>query len=162
LTKIDKHTEDTGRLIDLRRFSSPAGNGGNNGGNAGMQPANLYAQYKAQSLETLTNGEIIVKLFEEASKQISTAIFLTSQEEDVKAYNCIAKAQKVITALALSLDMSYGVSLSLSDLYDFIHAELGKAITTKDTALMKTLLTMVDELKVTFRQAERMARAGKF
>jgi flagellar protein FliS len=127
-----------------------------------MQPANLYAQYKAQSLETLTNGEIIVKLFEEASKQISTAIFLTNQGEDVKAYNCIAKAQKVISTLALSLDMSYGISLPLSDLYDFVHTELGKAITSKDTALMKSMLSMVDELKVTFRQAERMARAGRF
>ncbi|MDR1135412.1 MAG: flagellar protein FliS [Clostridiales Family XIII bacterium] len=123
---------------------------------------NLYAQYKAKSLETLTNGEIIVKLFEEVSKQISTAIFLTNQGEDVKAFNCIAKAQKIISTLTLSLDMSYGISLPLSDLYDFLHGELGKAVTAKDTALMKSSLSLVDELKVTFRQAERQARAGKF
>jgi flagellar protein FliS len=123
---------------------------------------NVYAHYKAQSLETLTNGEIIVKLFEEASKQVSTAIFLTNQHEDVKAFNCVAKAQKIISTLTLSLDMSYGVSLQLSDLYDFMHNELGKAITAKDTALMKTLLSLIDELKVTFRQAEKMARAGRF
>ncbi|MDR2295468.1 MAG: flagellar protein FliS [Clostridiales Family XIII bacterium] len=123
---------------------------------------NPYAQYKAQSLETMTNGEIIVKLFEEASKQISTAIFLTSQNEDVKAFNCISKAQKVISTLSLSLDMSYGISLSLNDLYAFIHSELGKAIAVKDTASMKSMLGMVDELKVTFRQAEKMARAGRF
>jgi flagellar protein FliS len=123
---------------------------------------NPYAQYKARSLETMTNGEIIVRLFEEASKQISTAIFLTSQGEDVKAFNCISKAQKVISTLSLSLDMSYGISLSLNDLYDFIHGELGKAIASKDIAVMKSMLGMVDELKVTFRQAERMARAGKF
>jgi flagellar protein FliS len=123
---------------------------------------NPYAQYKARSLETMTNGEIIVRLFEEASKQISTAIFLTSQGEDVKAFNCISKAQKVVSTLSLSLDMSYGVSLSLSDLYTFIHDELGKAIAAKDTSAMKSTLGMVDELKVTFRQAERMARAGRF
>ncbi|GHU49737.1 hypothetical protein FACS1894127_3660 [Clostridia bacterium] len=128
-----------------------------------MQPANLYAQYKAQSLETLTNGEIVVKLFEEASKQISMAIFLTTRgDDDVKAYNCIAKTQKIISTLTLSLDMSYGISLSLSDLYEFIHRELGNAIMAKDLNLLKTLLTMVDELKVTFRQAEKLARAGKF
>jgi flagellar protein FliS len=123
---------------------------------------NPYAQYKARSLETMTNGEIIVRLFEEASKQISTAIFLTSQGEDVKAFNCISKAQKVVSTLSLSLDMSYGISLQLSDLYSFIHMELGKAVAAKDTASMKSMLGMVDELKVTFRQAERMARAGKF
>jgi flagellar protein FliS len=123
---------------------------------------NPYAQYKARSLETMTNGEIIVRLFEEASKQISTAIFLTSQGEDVKAFNCISKAQKVVSTLSLSLDMSYGISLSLSDLYTFVHGELGKAIAAKDTAAMKTMLGIIDELKVTFRQAERMARAGRF
>jgi flagellar protein FliS len=123
---------------------------------------NPYAQYKARSLETMTNGEIIVRLFEEASKQISTAIFLTSQGEDVKAFNCISTAQKVISTLSLSLDMSYGISISLNDLYEFIHGELGKAVASKDTALMKSMLGMVDELKVTFRQAERMARADKF
>ncbi|MDR1247492.1 MAG: flagellar protein FliS [Clostridiales Family XIII bacterium] len=123
---------------------------------------NPYAQYKARSLETMTNGEIIVRLFEEASKQISTAIFLTSQGEDVKAFNCISKAQKVVSTLSLSLDMSYGISLQLSDLYTFIHGELGKAVAAKDAASMKSMLGMVDELKVTFRQAERMARAGKF
>ena len=127
-----------------------------------MQSANLYSQYKTQSLETLTNGEVIVKLFEEASKQISTAIFLTNRREDVKAYNCISKAQKIISVLNLSLDMSYGISLSLSDLYDFIHTELGSAITSKDMNLLKTLLNMVDELKTTFKQAEKIARAGKF
>jgi flagellar protein FliS len=127
-----------------------------------MQPANLYSQYKTQSLETLTNGEIIVKLFEEASKQISTAIFLTNRGEDVKAYNCVAKTQKIISVLSLSLDMSYGVSLPLSDLYDYIHRELGEAITSRDINHMKTLLNMVDELKITFRQAEKMARAGRF
>jgi flagellar protein FliS len=123
---------------------------------------NVYAQYKAKSLETLTNGEIIVKLFEEVSKQISTAIFLTNQGEHVKAFNCISKAQKIISTLTLSLDMNYGISLPLSDLYDFLHGELGKAAIEKDTALMKTLLSLADELKVTFRQAERQARAGKY
>jgi flagellar protein FliS len=123
---------------------------------------NPYAQYKAQSLETMTNGEIIVKLFEEASKQISTAIFLTSRGEDVKAFNCISKAQKVVSTLSLSLDMSYGISLPLSELYAFIHGELGKAVAAKDSALMRSMLGMVDELKVTFRQAEKMARAGRF
>ena len=127
-----------------------------------MQSANLYSQYKTRSIETLTNGEVIVKLYEEASKQISTAIFLTNREEHVKAYNCIAKTQKIISVLNLSLDMSYSVSRPLSDLYDYIHRELGNAIVSKDINLLKTLLNMVDELKITFKQAEKMARAGKF
>jgi Flagellin-specific chaperone FliS len=126
-----------------------------------MQSANLLQQYKTQSLETLTKGEIVVKLFEEASKQVSTAIFLTSRGEAVKAYNCIAKAQKVISALDKSLDRKFAISVELDQLYMFIHGQLSQAILNKDTDLLKRLLKMIDELKVTFRQAEKLARASR-
>jgi flagellar protein FliS len=126
-----------------------------------MQPANLYQQYKAQSLETLTKGEIVIKLFEEASKQISTAIFLTNSENSVKVYNCIAKAQKIIQALDFSLDMRYAISSELNDMYVFLYEKLGEAAVSKDVALMKDLLSLVDELKVTFRQADKLARVKK-
>lgn len=124
-----------------------------------MQQANLYQQYKAQSLETLTKGEIVVKLFEEASKQISMGVFFANSGNTHKSYNCIAKAQKIIQTLDLSLDMKYAISIELKDMYLFLHQQLGQAIANKDTALLKELLGLVDDLKVTFRQAEKLARA---
>ena len=126
-----------------------------------MQSANIFQQYKSQSLETLTKGEIVVKLFEEASKQISTAIFLTNQGESIKAYNCIAKAQKVISTLDSSLDRKYAISIELDQLYMFIHAKLPEAVIEKDIDLLKSLLHIVGELKVAFRQAEKIARANR-
>lgn len=125
-----------------------------------MQQANLYQQYKAQSLETLTKGEIVVKLFEEASKQISMAIFFTNSNNSSKAYNCIAKAQKIIRTLDFSLDMKYAISIELNEMYLFLHDKLGEAISKKDISLMKELLSLVDDLKITFRQAEKLARAN--
>ncbi|MDD2484547.1 MAG: flagellar protein FliS [Eubacteriales bacterium] len=121
----------------------------------------IYQQYKTQSLETLTNGEIVVKLFEEASKQITMAIFLTNQKDAAKAYNCIAKAQKIISALDLSLDMHYPISIELRDMYLFLHSALSDAIVNQDTKLMKELLHIVDDFKITFRQADKIARANK-
>lgn len=126
-----------------------------------MQSANIFQQYKSQSLETLTKGEIVVKLFEEASKQISMAIFLTNHGQNVKAYNCISKAQKVISALDKSLDRKFAISFELDQLYMFLHSKLGEAIIDKNTDLMKDLLGIIDELKVTFRQAEKLARVSR-
>lgn len=126
-----------------------------------MQQANLYQQYKAQTLETLTKGEIVVKLFEEASKQISMAIFFTNNGNSFKAYNCIAKSQKIISTLNFSLDMKYAISIELNEMYLFLHNKLGEAIAKKDVPMMKELLSLVDDLKVTFRQAEKIARAKK-
>ncbi|HVI42110.1 MAG TPA: flagellar export chaperone FliS [Anaerovoracaceae bacterium] len=126
-----------------------------------MQQANLYQQYKSQSLETLTKGEIVVKLFEEASKQISTAIFLISREETVKSFNCIVKVQKIISTLDYSLDRKYAISIELNELYLFLIDKLGEANKNKDIKLMKELLSLIDELKITFRQAEKLARMKK-
>jgi flagellar protein FliS len=122
--------------------------------------ANLYQQYKAQSLETLTKGEIVIKLFEEASKQISMAIFFTNGGNSVKAFNSITKAQKIIQTLNFSLDMKYAISIELDDMYKFLYNKLTEAVNNKDAALMKDILSLVDDLKVTFRQAEKMARAN--
>lgn len=126
-----------------------------------MSQASLFQQYKSQSLGTLTQGEIVVKLFEEASKQISTGIFLKKRSESVKSFNCIAKAQKIISTLNSSLDRKYAISIELSDMYLFLHEQLGKANAKGDTELMKQLLSLVDELKNTFKQAERLARIQK-
>jgi flagellar protein FliS len=126
-----------------------------------MAQASLFQQYKSQSLETLTRGEIVVKLFEEASKQISRGIFLKKSGETVQSFNCIAKAQKVISTLNSSLDHQYSISTELSDMYLFLHEQLGKANTKGDTELMKQLLALVDDLKVTFKQAEKLARIQK-
>ena len=126
-----------------------------------MQQTNLYQQYKAQSLETLTKGEIVVKLFEEASKQIGMGIFYENHGNTFKSFNCIVKAQKIIQSLDFSLDRKYDISLELSEMYLFIHTKLGEAGAKKDVTLMKDLLSLVDELKVTFRQAEKLARVQK-
>src|SRR5574344_1897658 len=114
--------------------------------------ANIYQQYKTQSLETLTRGEIVVKLFEEAAKQVNTAAFLLGRDDAVRAYNCIVKAQKIVSTLRSSLDMKIAISLQLSPLYDFIYTQLGEAIVTKDLELLKTLSGMLDDFKVTFRK----------
>lgn len=126
-----------------------------------MQEATIYQQYQNQALETLTGGELVVKLFEGASKQITIAIFLINQHDVPGAYNCIVKAQKIINHLDRTLDMRYPISEELSEMYRFLFKALTEAITDKDIKKLKKILGLVDDLKVTFRQAARLARASK-
>ncbi|NLY71081.1 MAG: flagellar protein FliS [Clostridiales bacterium] len=125
-----------------------------------MQHASVLEQYKMQSLETLTSGEVIVKLLEEASKQLSISIFLINRDNAAKAYDCVSKAQRIISTLNHSLDMNYAISIELRDLYNFMFDSLGKAIVAKDTGLIKDILSLVDDLKNTFKEADKLARVG--
>ncbi|NLP29988.1 MAG: flagellar protein FliS [Clostridiales bacterium] len=126
-----------------------------------MQHANVLEQYKMQSLETLTSGEVVVKLLEEASKQLSISIFLINRDNIAKSYDCVSKAQRIISTLNHSLDMNYAISIELRDMYNFMFGSLSKAIVEKDTGLIKDILSLVDDLKNTFKQADKLARSGK-
>lgn len=126
-----------------------------------MQYANAYQESKRYAIESLSKGEVVVKLFEEASKQIKMAILLTEREEFVKSFNCIAKGQKIISSLILSLDMQYPISIELNEMYNFIYTKLGEANVNRDIQLMKDLWSLINDLKDSFREAEKMSNSAK-
>ncbi|WP_373485098.1 flagellar export chaperone FliS [Acetobacterium malicum] len=126
-----------------------------------MQYANAYQESKRYAIESLSKGEVVVKLFEEASKQIKMAILLTEREEFVKSFNCIAKGQKIISSLILSLDMQYPISIELNEMYNFIYTKLGEANVSRDIQLMKDLWSLINDLKDSFREAEKMSNSAK-
>ncbi|MBC3888253.1 hypothetical protein GH810_08015 [Acetobacterium paludosum] len=118
-----------------------------------MQYANAYQETKRLSLEALSKGDVVVKLYEEASKQLKMAIILNERQEYVKAFNCVAKCQKIISSLTGSLDMQYPISIELEQLYGFMYEKLGEANARRDTKLMNDILPMINELKDSFKEA---------
>lgn len=127
-----------------------------------MQYANAYQESKRFAIESLSKGEVVVKLFEEASKQVKMAVILSEREEFVKSFNCITKSQKIISSLNLSLDMNYPISIELDQIYGFIYEKLGEANTSRDIPLMKDILGLINELKDSFKEAERLSNSLKF
>ncbi|WKY48580.1 flagellar export chaperone FliS [Eubacteriaceae bacterium ES3] len=126
-----------------------------------MVTQNPYKESKRIALESMSKGEIVVKLFEEASKQIKLGILLIERQDIVKAYNAIAKAQKVVSSLSQSLDMNYPISIELRDMYDFLYEKLGEANVNKDVALLEDLWKLVQELKDAFKEAEKVTRGTR-
>lgn len=121
-----------------------------------MQYANAYQESKRYAIESLSKGEVVVKLFEEATKQLKMAIIFTEREENVKAYNAIGKCQKIISSLNLSLDMQYPISIELSEMYGFIHTKLGEVAVNRDIQLMNDIWSLINDLKESFKEAEKM------
>ncbi|MDD3428654.1 MAG: flagellar export chaperone FliS [Oscillospiraceae bacterium] len=121
---------------------------------------NPYNRYTEQSVMTMTHGEMLVKLYEETAKQINNAI-VTIEKNDIKATNtALQKAQKILNYLSATLDKKYPVSANLAALYDFFIRQLVTANVRKDAALLKEILPMIEELKETFVQVDRLARVG--
>lgn len=121
-----------------------------------MQYANAYQESKRYAIESLSKGEVVVKLFEEATKQLKMAIIFTEREENVKAFNAIGKCQKIISSLNLSLDMQYPISIELNEMYGFIYTKLGEVGVSRDLKLMNDLWSLISDLKDSFKEAEKM------
>ena len=119
---------------------------------------NAYSAYKKQSISTLTPMEIVVKLYDEAERQINRAIVFIGQKNYADANKSLQKSQDIVNALRSVLDMSIPISTQLDALYDFFNRQLITANVKKDTEILKELLPMLAELKDAFAQIAAMPR----
>lgn len=126
-----------------------------------MQATNAYQESKRFAIESLSKEDVVIKLFEEAAKQLKMAVILTERQEFVKVYNCIAKCQKIVSSLQNSLDMKYPIAIELNEMYGFIYSKLGEASVSKDLRLMQDIYTLIIELKDSFEEASRLSDSSK-
>lgn len=119
---------------------------------------NAYSAYKKQSLTTLTPMEIVVKLYDEAEKQMNRAIIYIDSKNYAEANKSLQKSQDIVNALRSVLDMKIEMSKNLDALYDFFNRQLVTANVKKDTAIIKELLPMFADLRDAFAQVAAMPK----
>lgn len=117
--------------------------------------ANPYMQYQEQSIMTMTQGELVVKLFEGCLKQLNSAIYFIEQKQFDKANTALQKSQRIVNYLDASLDMNYEVSENLHALYEYFARLIVRANIKKDAAPIKEIIPMIDGLRDSFKQAEK-------
>lgn len=119
-----------------------------------MPASNPYAKYRATSIQTLTPGELIVLLYEEAILSANRAVYHLKANKISDAHDAIIKAENIVLYLMEILDMSVPISQQLFELYEFIYKQLVKANTEKSIPLLGEVVSLLNELKDTWRQAE--------
>ena len=121
---------------------------------------NAYSAYKKQSLTTLTPMEIVVKLYDEAERQMNRAIFYIGEKNYESSNNCLKKTQDIVNALRSVLDMDIPISKNLDSLYEFFNRQLIEANVKKDVEIIKELLPMFGDLKDAFSQIANAPKAA--
>jgi len=122
--------------------------------------ANPYAKYKEQAVMTMTQGEMIVRLYDEIDLQLNKAIVAIEEKDMVKANLALQKAQKIIRHFQATLNHNYEVAAGLNKIYEYLLKEIIKANIKKDSEPIKIILPLISELKEVFVQGERLARIG--
>lgn len=126
-----------------------------------QQANNAYQESKRLAIESLSKEDVVVKLFEEAAKQLKMAIILSERQEFVRVFNCIAKCQKIISSLNNSLDMKYSISRELDEMYQFIYEKLEEANIKHDVKLMEDIYTLITGLRDSFKEAQKINNSTK-
>lgn len=119
---------------------------------------NPYQKYQQQSVMTMTQGEMLRKLYDGIIKEINGAILYINQKNYTDANNSLQKAQRILNHLRTTLNFKYEVSNNLSSLYDYFINQIVQANMKKDTALLDEVLQMVTELRDAFVQADKNTR----
>ncbi len=122
---------------------------------------NPYQKYQEQSVATMTQGELLVKLYDTCAKRLSQAVLYIEEKDMPRANEAMQKAQKILNHLNATLDMQYEISHNLAALYEYFLRLIIQANVRKDSAPLKEIIPMVSSLRDTFKEAERIVHKSR-
>lgn len=134
-----------------------------------MNPLNAY---KETTIRTAGQGQLIVMLYQECSRQLSLAEHgLTSGKPKYdEIHNYIVKAQDIITELNASLDLQQGgeIAQNLMNLYLYFNQQLMEANLEKNSDKVRGVRVFMEDLGAAWKEisgssasvSEPMASSG--
>ena len=118
-----------------------------------------YQQYKAQSINTMTPGELLMLLYDELIKRLARAeIALKNQNYEVFDESII-RCREILRYLDDTLDMQYPIGHDLHRLYDFFSYELSRVQVGRNEKVLAEVKPRLTDLRDTFRQAQKAGGA---
>ena len=120
-----------------------------------------FQQYKEQSVNTMTQGELLLLLYDELYKRLSQAELMLDQQNYPVYEASIERSVAIIDYLDSTLDRQYPISKNLAQLYEYFTYELGRAKIGRRKEVLDHVKTMVGELRDAFRQAQKSGDSGK-
>ncbi len=125
---------------------------------------NKLNAYKETHIKTASQGKIIIMLYDEALRQLDTAIRLLKDDtrEYDKVNTAILRAQDMVTELMVSLDFEKGgdIAQGLYSLYMFFNQHMMQANMKKDAEMLKVVRTQLNELRGAWDQIVNKAQNG--
>ncbi len=119
---------------------------------------NGYNQYKQNSINTATPGELTLMLFNGLVKFIMQGQNGIDEKNTVKSHEGIIRAEDILTELRATLDLNYEIAKYLDSLYEYMHRRLIQANIKKDKEILNEVLGMAKELRDTWAQAVKLAK----
>ncbi len=122
-------------------------------------PANPYANYLTNAINTASKEELTLMLYEGALKFTNQAIEAVQNKQVEKANQLIVRVQDIIREFQLTLNQSYEISKNFAALYDYIFNRLIDANIKKDVEILMEVRDLLRDFRDTWKEAMKIARA---
>ena len=120
-----------------------------------------FQQYKEQSVDTMTPGELLLTLYDELVKRLTRAELAMDSKDYPLMETTVERSMDIVRYLSDTLDRSYPISAELARLYEFFCYELVRVKIGRNRTELERVKRMVMELREAFRVASQDGSAGK-
>ena len=117
--------------------------------------------YQTQTVNTMTQGEMLLKLYDETLKQIDIARGAIESGDTAAMDKSLRKAQDIVNYLRTTLDLRYSVANNLRQLYDFFNSQLVMSSVKKTVKPLDDIKPLINDLRETFDQCDKINRAQR-
>lgn len=114
-----------------------------------------YQQYKQQSINSMTSGELLLMLYDELVKRSTLASIALDRQDWPLFESALDRCTDIINYLDETLDRQYPISRDLSRMYDYFTYELSRIKTGRNKKELERLRPMLSEMRDAFRTAEK-------
>lgn len=116
-----------------------------------------FQQYKEQSVNTMTSGEMLILLYDEIIKRLTRAEFALQQKNYTLFDASALRAEEIVKYLIDTLDRRYPISNELMRLYQFFLYELTRIRAGRNIEVINELKPLIADLRDTFKEADKLS-----
>lgn len=116
---------------------------------------NGYQQYKEQSVNTMTQGELLLLLYDEILKRLTRAELALDKKDYETFDKSVKRCSEIVRYLVQSLDHQYEISRELSRMYDFFLYEFSRLTASRKKEIIAEIKPLVTQLRDAFHEAEK-------
>ena len=114
-----------------------------------------YQQYKQQSINSMTPGELLMLLYDEAVKRSTLASIALDKQDWSTFEGAMDRCIDIVNYLDETLDRQYPISHDLSRMYDYFTYQMGRIKIGRNKAELERLRPMLADMRDSFRAAEK-------
>ncbi|HBD00166.1 flagellar export chaperone FliS [Lacrimispora celerecrescens] len=116
-----------------------------------------YQNYKAQTVNTMTPGEMLGLLYDELLKRLTRAELALEKKDYILFDQSIQRSVEIVNYLKNTLNYNYEISSELNRLYDFFIYEFGRISAGRNSKVIAEVRPLIAELRDAFKEAQRLS-----